>query len=90
MAPTIGVRVSDVSGQRTVRATAVNVLASVGEFVQGVLAKMGLPQVDAAGFPLRFRAHLEREGRHLNPSELVGDALQDEDSVVLHPDIQAG
>ena len=86
----IGLRISDVSGQKTVKASAVPAYTSVGELVHGLLAKMGLARNDVEGRPLNYHARLERVGRHLNSSELVGDVLQDEDHIVLQPNIDAG
>jgi hypothetical protein len=87
---TIAIRVSDVSGQKNVRASAVSAYSTVGELVNGLLAKMGLKRRDVEGRPLEYHARLAREGRHLNGSELVGDALKDDDHIVLQPDIHAG
>lgn len=86
----LGLRVSDVSGQKSARATGVPVSSTVGELVQGLLAKMGLASSDADGRPLQYYARLEREGRHLNGSELVGDSLQEDDELTLTPNIDAG
>ena len=58
--------------------------------VQGLLAKMGLARIDAEGRPLQYYARLDREGRHLNGSELIGDSLQDDDELTLTPNIEAG
>jgi hypothetical protein len=87
---TIALRVSDVSGQKSVKASAIPAYSTVGELVNGLLAKMGLKRQDVEGRPLEYRARLEREGRHLNGAELVGDALKNEDHIVLQPDIHAG
>ena len=87
---TVALNVSDVTGQKMVKASAVPKRATVGELVQGLLAKMRLPRNDVSGRPLTYRARLEREGRHLHGHEQVGDALRDEDSLVLHPNIDAG
>jgi hypothetical protein len=87
---TLGLNISDVTGQRTVRATSVSTRATVSELVQGLLAKMRLPRNDVSGRPLTYRARLEREGRHLHGHEQVGDALRDEDRIVLQPNIDAG
>lgn len=89
-ATTMGLRVSDVSGQRTVRASAVPSNFSVSELVQGLIAKMGLAPNDSAGRPLQYQARLDREGRHLHGGETVGDVLQDDDEIVLTPNIDAG
>jgi hypothetical protein len=48
-AATLGVRVSDVSGQKTVRAPAVPADATIGEMVQKLIAKMGLSRNDVEG-----------------------------------------
>ena len=40
---------------------------------------MQLPKSDIGGRPLTYHARLEREGRHLHASELVGEALQEQD-----------
>ena len=87
---TIGLRASDVSGQKAVRAAAVPASSTIGELVQGLLAKMGLARNDVEGRPLQYRARLEREGRHLNGAERVGDALKEDDHLVLQPNIDAG
>jgi hypothetical protein len=42
------------------------------------------------GRPLDYSARLDREGRHLNSSEIVGDALKEGDEIVLTPNIDAG
>ena len=86
----IGLRVSDVSGQKTVRAAGVPGYTTVAELVQGLLHKIGLPRNDAEGRPLSYRARLNREGRHLNGNERVGEALKEDDHVVLQPNIDAG
>jgi len=87
---TMGLRVSDVSGQKAARASAVPASFTVGELVQKLIAKMGLARNDVDGHPLNYAARLEREGRHLNGSERVGDALRDDDEIVLTPNIDAG
>lgn len=86
----IGLKVSDVSGQKMANVGNVPPDATVGELIQGLLSQMNLPQNDVSGRPLTYHALLEREGRHLHASELVGDALQTGDKVVLQPNIDAG
>ncbi len=87
---TMALRVSDMSGQRSVRAPAVPTSFTIGELVQRLIAKMGLARNDSAGRPLDYHALLDREGRHLHGAELVGDALLEEDEIVLTPNIDAG
>ena len=87
---TVGLRVTDVSGQKTVRASAVPVTFTVGELVPTLIARMGLARNDVEGRPLSYHARLERVGRHLHGAETVGDALRDDDEIVLTPNIDAG
>ena len=82
--------VSDVTGQKLVRARGVEPDASVGELIRGVLSRMGLPLRSDNGEPFSYQARLEREGRHLNSTEKVGEALQDLDKIVLQPNVDAG
>ena len=86
----LNLEASDVSGQNRVRVANVRQGAAVGELVRTLVAKMGLSAKDSQGRDLAYHARHEREGRHLNPSELVGDVLREGDQVTLHPDIQAG
>lgn len=87
---TLGLRVSDVSGQKRVKASGVPLTATVRELVQGLIGRMGLTHKDVDGRPLTFQARLAREGRHLHGHETVGDALREDDELVLTPNIQAG
>lgn len=89
-AMTVALNVRDVTGQKKVKASSVSKRATVSDLVQGLLARMRLPRNDVSGRPLTYRARLEREGRHLHSHEEVGDALRDEDSIVLQPNIDAG
>jgi hypothetical protein len=86
----IGIKVSDVSGQKKSNVSNVPTDATVGELIQGLLAQMNLPKNDVTGRPLTYHARLEREGRHLHASERIGDALQPGDDLVLQPNIDAG
>lgn len=80
----------DVTGQKRFRLGKVSRQSSVGEIVRGALARMGLGSQDREGHDLEYRARLERNGRQLHNSELVGDALQSDDEIVLTPRINAG
>jgi hypothetical protein len=86
----IGLNVSDVSGQKLVRASGVPIGTTITELVQGLLTKMGLARHDVEGRPLTYNARLDREGRHLNGGEIVGDSLENDDLIVLTPNIDAG
>ncbi|MCP4896930.1 MAG: hypothetical protein GY906_08135 [bacterium] len=83
-------RVSDVSGQKTAYVPKIPADATVGELIEGLLPQMKLPQNDPAGRSLVYHARLEREGRHLNASEVVGEVVQLGDRITLQPNIDAG
>jgi hypothetical protein len=86
----ISLTVSDVSGQKVYRVPSAPREATVGELVHSLLSQMNLPANDPAGQPLAYQARLEREGRHLNAAEKVGDALETGDRLMLSPNIDAG
>jgi hypothetical protein len=87
----LSLRVSDVSRQKLVQVEDLSPDTSVGELVQGLLGGgMKLPQTDSEGRPVVYHARLDREGRHLHGSELVGEALRNEDLIILLPHITAG
>jgi hypothetical protein len=83
-------QVHDASRQKRLTVDDVPPDATVGEVVQSLLAELGLPIEDAEGSPLSYQALLEREQRHIHATERVGDALLPDDSLTLHPNIQAG
>ena len=89
-AESLEINVRDVTGQRPYVARGLPVDLSVGDMVRRLSEKMNLPRTDSAGLPHSYHAYLDREARHLHAGEKVGDALQDQDSLVLRPDIQAG
>src|SRR5215470_17553991 len=80
----------DATGQRKYAVRDLPVDTTVHELIRGLVARMGLPAHDASGTPQSFHAFLERDGRHLQATETVGDALRNQDEIVLHPDVQAG
>ncbi len=87
---TLPLQVHDASRQKRLTVEEVPHDATVGEVVQSLLAELGLPVEDADGRPLSYQALLEREQRHVHATERVGDALLPNDSLTLHPNIQAG
>jgi hypothetical protein len=89
-APEIPLEISDVSGQKVFSVSNAPTANTVGELIHEMLGKMNLPVNDASGAPLAYQARLEREGRHLNASERIGDALESGDKLVLQPNIDAG
>jgi hypothetical protein len=90
VAPEIALEISDVSGQKVYSVANAPADGTVGELVHEMLGKMNLPRNDASGAPLSYQARLEREGRHLNASERIGDALEVGDRLTLQPNIDAG
>jgi len=86
----LDLRVADVSDQKHAEARGVPADATVGELIQGLLTRMNLPVNDVSGRPLSYQARLDREGRHLRSSEIVGDVLQENDRIVLQPNVDAG
>ena len=89
-ATTVNLTVSDVSGQRRSSVRGVSADSNIGELIDGLLPRLNLSQRDRFGEPVGYQALLEREGRHLNRSEIVGDTLRENDSLVLQPEIIAG
>lgn len=80
----------DASGQRKYALRDVRADTTVQDLIRRLVPRMGLPAEDSTGTPQAFHAFLERDGRHLGSSETIGDALHDDDEIVLHPDVQAG
>ncbi len=85
----LSIQVADVTGQRS-RRVRVSPDATVGEWVEDVVGRLRLKRKDADGNPYAYRPRLEREGRHLHASEIVGEVLQTDDRVVMHPNVNAG
>ena len=83
------VHASDVTGQRS-KLTRAPRNATVGEWIQTLIGELPLKRKDDSGQPRVYRAQLERNGRQLNPSELVGEVLEEGDHVVLQPNVDAG
>jgi hypothetical protein len=91
MATTLDVvEFSDTSGQKMVRARGLPADCTIGEAINGVLSDLNLPPNDSDGRPIAYQGLHDREGRHLDSSETVGEALQSGDRVVLQPNIDAG
>jgi hypothetical protein len=87
---TMPLRAADVTGQRLVDVKDAPTDATVGELIDGLLPRLNLPRNDNGGQPLTYHARLDREGRHLHASELIGETLQPNDRLVLQPEINAG
>ena len=87
---TMNLTAKDASGQRKYAVRNVRTDTTVQELIRGLVPKMGLPAEDSTGTPQSFHVFDQKSGRHLRSSETIGDALKDEDEIVLHPDVQAG
>lgn len=85
----LDLRASDFTGTKKVLIPSVHAETTVRELTQGLLRRMGLVREDVGGRPLEWQMRLEREGRHLNDSELVVDALQPQDEIRVLPKIHA-
>ena len=88
MSATLSLEVSDM--QRDFRLKDIPLTSTVSELISAAIPRMNLPSKDDSGSPVCYRARHEREGRHLNDSEIVGDALKNDDRVVFEPNIEAG
>jgi hypothetical protein len=85
-----GIEVSDVTGQKRMSVSNIPTDATVSELVQELMVELQLAKHDVGGRPLVYHARLDREGRHLHGSEVVGESLTSGDTVVLTPNIEAG
>ena len=84
------VTATDVTGQKRVHVKKVRMDSTMGELIDELLPGMHLPETDTAGRRLTYHARLEREGRHVHASEVVGDALLPHDTIRLQPNVDAG
>jgi hypothetical protein len=82
--------VRDATGQKPFKVSHLDGHMTVGDLVAGLVPRMGLNTQDGSGREHTYEAFLEREGRHLNPSETVNEALQTRDEIVLQPYVAAG
>ena len=84
------VTATDVSRQKRVRAKRVRWESTMGDLVQDLLPRLHLPALDTAGRPLNYHVRLDREGRHVHSSEVIGQALRQADEITIQPDVVAG
>ena len=90
--PKLDILASDVTGQTVVNVgiDASDREMSVGELLDGLVPRMKLPRLGNGGRTLTYHARLEREGRHLHATEVVGEALQPKDRIMIQLTIEAG
>jgi hypothetical protein len=86
----LNLKARDATGQRQYSVHDLRGDTTVQELIHRLVPQMGLPAMDSTGTPQSFHAFLERDGRHLHSSERVGEALRQDDEIILHPDVQAG
>ena len=86
---TISLHIQDMSGQREFVAKNIPRDAYWGETMGKILSNMQLPQ-NTPSSGNTWTGRLEREGRHLHTSEIIGDAMINEDHIVLQPEVNAG
>ncbi|MGA9567713.1 MAG: hypothetical protein WBS19_19465 [Candidatus Korobacteraceae bacterium] len=86
----LSLSVSDVTGQKIFVVANAPADGTIGGLIAEMVGKMSLPSTDSGGRPLNYHARLEREGRHLHASELIGDVLETGDHLTLQPNIDAG
>ena len=86
----VPITATDLTGQKRVRHRRVPMDSTMGDLVQELLPKLQLPSLDSAGRPLTYHARIERLGRHAHASESVGDLLEPNDIIALHPNVDAG
>jgi hypothetical protein len=85
-----GFEVTDVTGQKVLAVSGMPDDVTVSELIQGLVGRMQLAQNDVSGRLLSYHARLDREGRHLQGSERVAEAVRPGDRVVLQPNVDAG
>lgn len=89
-AESLSLQASDTSGQKVADVSNVPFGARISDVIDDLVPEMGLPMTDAKGRPLTYHAILVREGRQLFGQELVRESLEDADSIVLSPNVDAG
>ena len=89
IAQTMSVKVQDFTGQISYRASEIPRTASVYELLESISGEIQLPNRDAQGRPILYGAR-SANGEMLNPTDLVGDVLQDEEEVTLTKSVTAG
>ncbi len=86
---TMRLQIEDFTGQFSRQASGIPRNASIGDLVDSVSSEMQLPQRDAQGRPILYGARSTR-GEMLNPTDLVGDVLDNEETLTLTKSVTAG
>ena len=90
MSETIDITAQDITGQKHAEAKNVSVHAKIQEVVERLLRDLDLPATNGTGEKHTYRARLKREQRMLAEQEIVADALEPADHLVIAPYIKAG
>ncbi len=81
---------TDVTGQKTITVKRCRRESTVGELLGSVVPRLHLPLQDERGHEILYQAHADRIGRHLHPTEALGEVFEDQDRFTVQPDIKAG
>jgi len=86
---TMTLEVEDFVGQTRRRASGIPRDADVGSVVSTLSQQLNLPDQDAAGQPILYGARTS-EGDVLNPSDRIGDVVEDKATISLTKSVTAG
>ncbi|MBX7168100.1 MAG: hypothetical protein K1X74_17325 [Pirellulales bacterium] len=89
MTATMELEVEDFTGQVRHRASNVPRDARVGDLIARLSSTLHLPEIDAQNRPVIYGARTSR-GEVLNASDVVGDVLQENETVTLVKSVTAG
>lgn len=86
------IEVSDTTGSKVAEVSDIESDLMVPDFIDAMVQSLDLPRNDPAGNPVAYRARIDREGRHMDPSRSVREeGIQQHDRIRLEPDnIDAG
>ncbi len=79
----------DVSRQKNVRIESQSA-RSVSTLIDDLVQAMHLPTAGPDGRPITYAARRDRDGKHLFGSARIGDELDQEETITLHANIDAG
>jgi len=86
---TMTIHATDVTGQRRV-AVEIDRGSTVADLLRGTSSRMNLYEEDEEQRRVTWYARDEKRGVALRPSQVVGEALQDQDTVRVQPEVSAG
>jgi len=89
---TLTIEVSDTTGSKVAEVSDIEGDLMVPDFIDAMVQSLDLPRNDPAGNPVAYRARIDREGRHMDPSKSVREeGIRQRDRIRLEPDnIDAG